>query len=508
MATRNNTVPRGQAGTGAAFLLGGSRALQNWISQDQRNAQVRSANAQAQLMYDQGVAKSYAQNRIKTPIGQAYQQEILSDVEKLNEVGAKYLAQGFDVFNPNYRDPKQVEAYNTYMQDRAIVESKIAARKAYEETANAERKEFNKNPYGFESNPDDVYSEFEKNNTLYDIVTKGVQYPSLDRVFDRQKNIVSVIPEMKITDQRLEGNNMITEVKPNMAQIVPFSQNIISSGQNRQWAEKQIGGSLDGILKTTDEKEIRKALDNEFRSPNGVEVIAELKTKGKVPSFDSPQYAKFLDDAVKEQLKAEKTYDKIVSDIAQDAIAKVDPSYKKVPDFSLENQAMKRRRLQLAEEANDRARENDAGSVQSTPISKTFYTSADEKGNRREVFKVDNFVSVNPTPVGTTQLGRVYDVNQGKQITLPATASLEITGIGNIPNKNSKTGAKGTELVVFATDKDGGEYAIPENEVPVKTKNDKNYQKAKQQATSVRSSQTKAASTQKNKPTKDPLGLF
>lgn len=356
------------------FLLGGSRALQNWIAQDKRNTQVNQYNTQQQKEFDANLAKSYNTNRIKTPIGQAYQQEILSDVQKLNDVGAKYLAQGFDVYNPNFRDPKQVAAHNQYLQDKAMVESKIAARSDYEKTVDAERKEYQKNPYGFDNTPDDVYSQFEKSNTLNDIVNKGIQYPSLQRTFDYNKNVTEQIPVLTTETEKIVGDDRITERVANVPVITSFTNKLLTTGPNRNWVEKQIGGSVDGLLNTIDKSVIKKALDSEFRSPTSLDMMAELKNKGKVPAFGTPQYEKFLDDAVNEQLKAEEKFDKILSGAVQDGIAKANPSYKKVKDFSVRDQ-------QLQEESAARARRAEQREIT------RFNERNDPKGGETELYR-------------------------------------------------------------------------------------------------------------------------
>lgn len=351
MATRNNTVPRGQAGTGAAYLLGGSRALEGWINQDQQNRKVRAYNDQQQSEYNQQVGQSYANNRLSAPVGQLWNAELQGKIAELNDVGAKYLAQGFDVYNPNFRDPKQVEAYNNFQRDRSVIQNMITAQKEFQKDFDEQDKEYRKDPYAYTQESNDARLGFEQGTSLYNAVTQGKKLPSLERVFDYNKNIREQLPKMETTSERLEGDNRVTETVPDMARIVPFANSIISSGPNRAWAEKQIGGSLDGLLKTTDESEIRKQIDAELKSPSGQDIMVELRNNGKVPAYGTPQYEKFLDDAVKEQLKAEKAYDKIVSDIVQDSIAKVNPSYKKIPDFSIEDQKMQRRAMQLREQS-------------------------------------------------------------------------------------------------------------------------------------------------------------
>lgn len=345
-----NTVPLGQAGTGAAFLLGPSKALDNWISQDQRNRQVRQANAAAQAQFNQNIAKSYSTNAIKAPLGQAYRAEVLGDVEKLNKVGAQYLAQGFDVYNPNYNDKNQVAAHNQYLADRNILEQKIAAQKAYDTHVKDQREAYSKDPFGYENQPDNIFTDFEKNNTLQNVVTNGMSYPTLQKTFDYDKNVRNQIPVMDRDETKVVGNDRITTKVADVPRITSFAKNLLSSGPNRNYLEKEIGGSLDGLLFETDEALVKKALDSEFRSPTGMQMMAELRNQDKVPAFGTPQYDKFLNDAVKEQLKAENKYDKVLSNAVQDGIAKVNPDYKKIPDFSLAREQRQQRAAALAEE--------------------------------------------------------------------------------------------------------------------------------------------------------------
>lgn len=139
---------------------------------------------------------------------------------------------------------------------------------------------------------------------------------------------------------------------------------------------------------------------------------------------------------------------------------------------------------QFTDEAPDRfyahwnyMRDNPVGVSYGAPIKKEFYTAPDQNNRQKKVFDVENFVSVNPTAIGLPQVQNVYDVQQGKNVNLPATASVEITGIGHIPVEGGKK-----QLRVFLTDKDGAEYSMIEEEVPAKTRADKGYQAAKQEA--------------------------
>lgn len=129
-----------------------------------------------------------------------------------------------------------------------------------------------------------------------------------------------------------------------------------------------------------------------------------------------------------------------------------------------------------------RYRDGITGSAGSTdasdPIVKTIYTDIkDMQGNPKKAFTVQNYVAVNPTPIGTSQLEAVYDVRDGKNVRLPASTSLEIVGVGHVPHANG-----GKQLRVNLVDKEGNEFWMNENQVPVKVKSDKHYQNARNKA--------------------------
>src|SRR5690606_36864466 len=66
-----------------------------------------------------------------------------------------------------------------------------------------------------------------------------------------------------------------------------------------------IDGSFDQLLGTTDKDEITRYIDGYLRSPDETNPVIDLMIERKVPAVDTPEYKKFLNDAVNEQLKAE-----------------------------------------------------------------------------------------------------------------------------------------------------------------------------------------------------------
>lgn len=475
-----NTVPQGQAGTGAAFLLGGSKALQNWIAQDKKNKQVDAYNKQQQGVYAKDLNASYIKNQIKDGTGLSWQNEIHGDISKLNDVASEYMSKGFNVYSPDPRDKNQVLASQQFLEDKRIIEQKINAQKALDAHMKVESKALNADPYSYDPDSVNAYNNFEKNTTAGDFIKNGMALPVPEKLFDYQKNIKANL-KPHFTDVTTVDNVNNKEIRTKVADIPAIEKEVtgmFSQPKNKNWLDKQIGGDSNGILKTLDRDEIKKALDNEFKSPTGREIIAILKSAGKVPEYGSPEYGKFLEDATDAQLVAEQKYDKIISRAVQDGMGLVNETTSTTNDFSMANYRMSKKRLAIAQEKLNIAKNKDAGDVPETPISKTFYTAVKDKdGNYKKAFTVDNYVAINPTPIGLSQQNAVYNTLTGKNGRMLANSSLEIVGIGSVPHANG-----GKQLRVNLTNKDGDDFWLNEKDVPVKTRNDKNYIKAKNKA--------------------------
>lgn len=112
-------------------------------------------------------------------------------------------------------------------------------------------------------------------------------------------------------------------------------------------------------------------------------------------------------------------------------------------------------------------------------IEKTFYTKSTTdpntgvKSESKPILPFSKYVAVNPVAFGLPQLESAYDISSGKNISKKALPAIEITGIGYTTVKGGKQALK-----VTLVDKDGKEYMINPNDVPVKTRMDKGYQAA------------------------------
>ena len=347
-----NTVPQGQAGTGAAFLLGGSKALQNWIAQDKRNKQVDAYNKQQQGVYAKELNADYTKNQIKDGAGLSWQNEIHGDISRLNEVAAQYKAQGLNVYSPDPRNKSQVLASQDFLEAKRFIEQKINAQKALDAHMKVESKALNADKYSYDPDSVQAFNNFEKNTTAGDFIKNGMALPVPEKLFDYQKNIKANL-KPHFTDITTVDNTTNEKIRKKVADIPAIEKEVtgmFSQPKNKNWLDKQIGGDSNGILKTLDRDEIKKALDNEFKSPTGREIIAILKSAGKVPEYGSPEYGKFLEDATDAQLVAEQKYDKIISRAVQDGMGLVNKTTSTTNDFSMANYRMSQRRLAISEE--------------------------------------------------------------------------------------------------------------------------------------------------------------
>lgn len=350
-----NSVPLGEAGTGVAYLLGGSKALQRWMQRDDENAQIRKYNKTQELQRRDQANKNYNANQIKGVPNQYWNAELNKYLNNWKEIGAKYMSQGFDPFNPNPNDQGQIEASQQFMQDKSAIEQMMEAQKGFAKDIDQRDTDLKKDPLGYEDDGFNAF-DFEKNTSLLDLSQGKASMPKLTARFDRKKEIFDAIPEMAITEKGIKKNpdgsfSEVEEKKVNFDRLEKHVDNVLlGGGRPTAYLEKKIGGSVSGLLKTTDRNKIRETLLNEFKSPTDNNPIIELKMQGKIPSFDSPEFEKFLEDATDEQLKAEKIYDEERAKAIQDGASKVDPSYSNKPYFEFSKEARAKRDQQIQEE--------------------------------------------------------------------------------------------------------------------------------------------------------------
>lgn len=360
-----NTVPLGQVGTGAAYVLGPNMALQQWmgnVQQDQgmrlqaeqRNADINRRNFDA---FNQRMAGLQTQSRM-------YRDDLNELLAGIVDEGAQMMSQGENPFSPDYNNPDSIQKSQNFLREVSAYEAAKSTVEQYETARNTAMKNWQDKPDDFDYDSFLEIAEFEKNNTIADIIQGRAELPSLRRAFDMSgfvsKNVG--VPSTTVEEYQKGEDGVDRKVTVKEPDIARLRDNIVNSfrgGQGANYLTRQlrqagIEGDASGIMGTTDVEEIREMLDENFRTPAEGNQVGQLIASGQIPSLNSPEYEQFLNDSVTEQLRAEQVAARVFNQAAQVALGAADTSYTVTPTFDLEREARARRADQRAAQSSAR----------------------------------------------------------------------------------------------------------------------------------------------------------
>lgn len=496
MATELNTVPLGQAGTGLAYLLGPNTALQSWMGNvnQRRKEEMQAAKFNAQNQ--QRGQQLFNQNRIQPHTGRLYNKEINELIAGHLDEGAKAMASGVNPYNANYNDPKQAEFAERYMRDRGNITSLISRVQDIEKRQQDAVKRYNEKPDDFDIDDFNKIVNFGNDVTIDQLVSGEADLPTLGRSFNMARDVVSQIPAMPkyIEEIQVNPDGTRSTVKATDANIPAITEAVkthfkYGPGANQLTKRLREAGfdnaRAEGILGTTDEAEIRELLDTEFRSPTDNNPVVVLMANSRIPAIGSPEYEKFLNESVRNQLKAERVADSLYNDAIKMASAKVNPKYSNMPNFMFEQE---RRRQKADARADRREASQIAGgtnkvSPQDFEVTEgNYYTNPtyDEAGNpsggRQLAAHFPKQVIVNANRSFTLpQTQGIYHLQSGKNKQMNPQSVLKVAGIGYTKKKGGNY-----DKQVMVVDSDGQQYFMDEGKLPVDIRNSDQYRMANQ----------------------------
>lgn len=300
-----NSVPLGEAGTGAAFILPQSQAINSLNQYIDQNAQDKvTAQRQAALQAQQ-VAKSWQDNQLKIKGGTLWQPEINQRAKDVMDLGM--FLQKNNV-NPNLvsNDPELEKRRQYYQDQKASLLRDVDVRDQLTKQSQQYEQELGKQDAGY-YDPQSVqqYHDFIGGKIpLSQISGQGLQMPVLQRQFNLQP-IVDKIPGVPI---KTTGTNPHTGVKttmilPNEGAHTEIAQNLVNNNPEVQAdISKKAGMPFSQIGNTTDVDAIKKNLDDYWKSnPN----IPSLVKMG-ITSYQNPAYGQMINDQAKKIATAAK----------------------------------------------------------------------------------------------------------------------------------------------------------------------------------------------------------
>lgn len=337
-----NRVPEGRVGTGEAYILPESQALESLIDKIEYNQKMGLLNVKAKRDAQNALGKSYQDNQLKAKNGLLFNNELNGYLQKHIQKGAEYRAKGFDVYNPDPNRPDQMAAHDDYMKERSQLQSMMDLRDAHEKHYLSQLDEAQKG----ESDEDSVNAlhDFYSDNgkRLYELQQSGASLPMLTKAFDPAEQLKQ-IEAASIKSNSIANGIETTRVIPNVAAIrYNVEQSFNKSPQAQRWLKKQVGSSPVPLMGTQDPAEITQFLSEYYTSPDGAEEVVKNLPKGVIPSSNVPEFQDFVKKKAKEQIGAEQRYNNVITELTKQKAAEVDQQYIKDYNFDLENQRFKR----------------------------------------------------------------------------------------------------------------------------------------------------------------------
>lgn len=344
--SRYNSVPLGQAGTGAAYVLPESRALEGLIQNIEHNRKVGLLNIQARKDMQAQTNKDFLDNQLKAKSGILFQPEIDQLTSAWNQKGSEMRMKNFNPFNPNIDDPEQVKKSTEFLNEKARIERMAETRELYQKNFLDQKAAYDKGEVDEDSWK--AFNDFYSNNKLSDLMSAGIAPPTTTKPFDHTDFMKNV------SDATVEYNTIKDGVETTVKQANPdkirfsIENQMANNPKAERFYMKRFGVDMNQVpvkmlVRSTDPKEVSTFLDEYYKTdPEGIKEAAKVFPSGTVPSYNSPDYQKFVAEQSRKQLDAEIKYDRGLDKLTEEKAAGIDGSKKVGFNYEQENQQMRR----------------------------------------------------------------------------------------------------------------------------------------------------------------------
>lgn len=507
MAINNyeNSVPLGREGTGAAQILGPSRALQYFLQKsDQQSNRLlgeQQRYQQQQERYNSQFNKSIMElgELAQSPM---YSQDFAEMTNELMKQGGELMSQGINPYNP-YQNENSRGAVQQWQGEVNRLRSAKAVVDSLKKTRDGMIENYLKAPNDYDFDDYKKIRDFEKDVSLDDIMNGSIAIPELAKRMNIGQDFIKKYGEVyrettKMTTDEA-GNPIRSQVREvdtdRIRNIVnsdfrpdsPYGQEV-NKRLRREFGE---GATMDGLLGTTNRDEIRQILDAEFRNPSDTNPIVELRANGVNARPGTPEYESFLESAVNEQLKAEMVLDDAKQEAANALAGNTNTRSTDRFDFTIRNQQLKEQAAARSARNSDLSAKNtmlsiqkklsagddEADAMSSTAVDIDFSSEYDGEGD--SPITVWGAIPVNTASVSINPATST-DVRTGKKAK-QAEIRGNITGIGVVgydSNGNVVNGSSPEELMrnpkvvkfepqVLVQDNRRESYSYNTNNIPV-----------------------------------------
>lgn len=479
MADFTNPVPLGQAGTGAAFLLPESGALNQYLANREQQRVLEAQQAAAQKKAQLAVNKSYADNQVKVLPGQLFSGELNGLMQQHIDQGVKYRQQGFDVYNPDPTNQSQVDASQQYLRDQSTLEQIQNFRKNLEEhTYNKALDDIQDPDKSGKLDPESVgtfqkyFSENPDNNKLQNLFYGKDSAPTLQRAFlESDFNDKYVKPQTtEVTTN--DGFTKTTKVVPNIGGIRTQVESGLLTDPTANKMLAKNGVDVSYLKGTKDKTGVWRDVDAYYSSAEGKKKLANEGI-----DYNSDQYWELVKQAADDRItRSTDAFNKISQKLVDNNAAKLqtkDDSSKEYEGLNyalrLKEDARSQERLNLAKQK--LAKDKKASEIFSEPDYATVHIAepqaqkgTDSEGKPKQYYNTASFTTAWQPVKGE---GIALDVANDKTIDLKGNLITSRTGgvnrmrlvqVGNIPKLPDGTFVNDASMNILA--QSARDYAI------------------------------------------------
>lgn len=366
-----DTVPLGQAGTGAAYILpSGSNAADRLLETIDYNQKVKAQNQQNKIAAARQMAESYRENAFKAKNGVLFNPELMALQQKHIQQGQEYAKQGFDVYNPNPNNASQMAAHDEYMADRAKlynyqdVRDQLAKHLADQDALISKAK-----PGTYDPKSIQALHDYYNNHTLSDIVNNGLQAPSLQHAFDPTTVVNKLDPVLSPDTTKLvrQPDGSIHKVSQTSFMPKETFKNAEVSFANapggNDYVQEQTGLTIPQARALPDDlATITKLNDSTFKSTNnGRKALVQAGVVDSQGNLDNDKYQQLLQAKSQNDFANKQKYNSFINSVVDVARSRAKQKYSDLPDYTYENQQLKR-----ASAARERTRFNERNKDKAT----------------------------------------------------------------------------------------------------------------------------------------------
>lgn len=368
----NNDVPLGQAGTGAAYVLGNSRAIGSFVNdvdrlsqeQLQRELLAQKLGAEQKQQQAAAMAKAFQQNQIDTAGGYNWQPEISKMAQSVIDKGNSLMQRGINPYSYNHSDPVISAEVQDYNRQRQAALNAVQFRKDFQPQVSKLFGQIKE-----DTDPQFV-AELNKyvNTPIADIMSKNIQMPQYRDRFNYNE-FLQKVPSVSKTDTYVKNGQKYDIKGPNTAQNkTNLETAIVNDPQAFSELKRIVGIPLDMVASTPNyNKEYLLNEDYYKNVPAGIQELAEAG----ITDFGE-DFKKYVGAQTKISVDARKRYDGFIQRGLDYLNGKQATDKSVTPDDSAERLRIARENLALSKQREARLRENDAERKAATEKKQTY----------------------------------------------------------------------------------------------------------------------------------------